>query len=169
MEATFAGGCFWCMLPPFSKLEGVKNVVAGYSGGKIKNPSYKEVSTGATGHLEAIQITYDATIVSFEKLLETFWLQINPTDDEGQFTDKGPQYKTAIFYHNQEQKLIAEKSIKQISKDFTKLIVTKLVKFESFYPAEEYHQNYHKKNPLSYALYKKASGRASFLKRTWCS
>lgn len=167
--ATFAGGCFWCMIPPFQKLEGVEQVLAGYTGGRRKNPSYEQVSTGATGHYEAVQVAYDPKRISYEKLLEVFWQQIDPTDEEGQFYDRGPQYKTAIFYHNLEQKQLAEASRgkMQSSGKFHKPLATQILEASAFYPAEEYHQDYHKKNPEHYRRYKEGSGRQAFLEKTW--
>src|SRR3989344_2971426 len=165
--ATFAGGCFWCMVPPFQKLNGVIEVIAGYSGGNKKNPSYEEVSSGNTGHLEAVQITYDSTKINYVKLLDTFWQSIDPTDNHGQFADKGSQYKTAILYHNTEQKRLAMKSKSDLAKKFDKPIATQVIPFKEFYPAEEYHQDYYKKNPIRYNLYKVASGRESYLKKVW--
>ncbi len=166
--ATFAGGCFWCMIQPFN-IYGVYGVIAGYTGGKVKNPSYKEVSTGKTGHYEAVQIKYNPKKIKYEKLLEIFWRQIDPTDDNGQFADKGLQYKTAIFYHNKNQKKIAESSKKELetSKRFNKLIVTEIKPAIKFYPAEEYHQDYYKKNTLNYNIYKSASGRDDFKDKFW--
>ncbi len=167
--ATFAGGCFWCMEPPFEKLEGVESVVSGYTGGSTENPTYKEVSTGKTGHAEAVQIKYDPDIISYEKLLEVFWMNIDPVDRGGQFYDRGSQYRTAIFYHNRNQKKEAEISKKNIenSGKFLKAIATEIVKFSKFYPAEERHQDYYKKNAFSYLNYKNASGRENYFKKIW--
>jgi len=169
MKATFAGGCFWCMQPPFQQTEGVVEAVAGYAGGKKVNPSYEEVSGGSTGHLESVQVTYDPGKVSYEKLLDVFWMQIDPTDTEGQFADKGSQYRTAIFYHDEEQKRIAEDSKKRLNESgkFKKPVITEIRPFTTFYPAEEYHQNYAQKKPREYQHYKKYSGRESFLEKTW--
>lgn len=168
-KATFAGGCFWCMEPAFHMIEGVIDVIAGYSGGEKENPSYKEVSSGTTGHYEAVQVTYDPKKVSYEKLLDTYWQGIDPTDGRGQFADKGSQYRTAIFYHDKEQKKAAERSKKQLqdSGRFSRPIVTEIKKFTGFYKAEEYHQDYYKKSPIRYNLYKIASGRKGYLKRVW--
>lgn len=168
-RATFAGGCFWCMVPPFQKLKGVIDVVPGYTGGHKKNPSYEEVTSGKTGHVEAVQIIYDSLKITYEKLVEVLWRQIDPTDFEGQFGDRGTQYKTAIFYHNDLQKKEAEKSKKSLdsSGKFEKPIVTEIRKATKFYVAEEYHQNYAKKNPMKYKFYKLASGRDQYLKRKW--
>ena len=159
--ATFAGGCFWCMEPPFEALDGVKEVVAGYTGGYTKNPSYEEVTAGGTGHYEAIQISYNPLIISYEKLLEVYWQQINPTDDGGQFVDRGQQYGSAIFYHNQLQKNLAEKSRQELEKSgiYYRPIATKILPSTTFYPAEDYHQDYYIKNAESYELYKFFSGR----------
>lgn len=168
-KATFAGGCFWCMEAPFEKLEGVKEVISGYSGGNEANPTYEEVSHGKTGHLEAIQVIYNPSLVSYEELLEVFWRQIDPTDDGGQFVDRGKQYQTAIFYHDAEQKAKAEKSKKALgaSGKFNKPIVTPILPYKAFYKAEDYHQDYYKKNPLQYKFYRHGSGRDRFLDSTW--
>ena len=171
MLATFAGGCFWCMQPPFQQIDGVTGVVAGYSGGTKPNPSYEEVSSGTTGHLEAVQVTYDPEQISFERLLDVFWTQIDPTDAEGQFADKGSQYKTAIFYNDEEQKHVAEISRKHLddSGKFKKPVATEILPYRNFYPAEEYHQNYAKKKPREYEVYKTYSGRKAFIDRVWGS
>lgn len=168
-KATFAGGCFWCMEPPFEKLDGVVEVISGYSGGHKANPTYEEVSSGITGHYEAIQITYDPEKVSYGQLLDTFWRNIDPTDAGGSFVDRGQQYGSAIFYHDEEQKRIAEESKKRLeeSKAFDKPIVTKILKFVKFYSAEDYHQDYYKKNPIRYKFYRAGSGRDNFLKKVW--
>lgn len=167
--ATFAGGCFWCMVPPFENLEGVLDIKSGYIGGNTQNPTYREVSTGKTGHYEAIQITYDPEKVTYVELLNIFWRQIDPTDAYGQFADEGSQYQTAIFYHDEEQKILAEESKEQLQREgvFEDLIVTKIIPATDFYPAEEYHQQYHIKNPEHYQMYKIGSGRAGFLKKIW--
>ncbi len=167
--ATFAGGCFWCMEPPYEKLEGVIKVTPGYTGGHTKNPTYKEVSSGKTGHLEAVQIIFDPTKITYEQLLDVFWKQIDPTDGSGQFSDRGSQYKTAIFYHNDEQKMVAEKSKRELEQSgrFNKPIVTEIREASTFYDAEEYHQDFYKKNPVRYNSYKKASGRVLFFNRIW--
>ncbi|HWR59181.1 MAG TPA: peptide-methionine (S)-S-oxide reductase MsrA [Thermodesulfovibrionales bacterium] len=168
-KATFAGGCFWCMEPPFEKLDGVKQVISGYTGGFKDNPTYKEVSAGKTGHVEAIQLTYDSAKVTYAQLLDVFWRQIDPTDPDGQFVDRGSQYRSAIFYHTQEQKAFAEKSKEALRKSgrFKKPIVTEILSAGKFYPAEEYHQDYHKKNPIRYKFYRFNSGREQFLKKVW--
>lgn len=167
--ATFAGGCFWCMESPFDKLEGVISTTVGYTGGTMKNPTYDQVCSGATGHAEAIEITYDPARISYEKLLDAFWKNIDPTQENGQFADRGTQYRTAIFYHSEEQKRLAEGSRDQLQKSgkFSKKIVTEIVPAQEFYPAEEYHQEYYKKNPGHYQLYRSGSGREQFLKKTW--
>jgi peptide methionine sulfoxide reductase msrA/msrB len=168
-KATFAGGCFWCMEPPFEKLGGVTEVVAGYTGGYKGNPTYEEVSSGTTGHVEAIQITYDPSKISYSELLQVFWRQIDPTDPDGQFVDRGKQYRTVIFYHNDEQRRLAEGSKEEIERSgrFEKPIVTEIVKVGEFYRAEEYHQDFYKKNPIRYKYYRYRSGRDQFLKRVW--
>ncbi len=167
--ATFAGGCFWCMVKPFATQEGIIQVVSGYTGGHTENPTYKEVCSDTTGHYEAVQITYDPAIYSYEKLVSLFWQQIDPTDEGGQFHDRGLSYAAAIFYHTKEQKQIAEQSKQQLieSKRFSKAIVTKILPVKEFYPAEDNHQDYYKKNPAHYERYRTASGRVSFLKENW--
>jgi peptide methionine sulfoxide reductase msrA/msrB len=168
-KATFAGGCFWCMTPPFEKLEGVKEVVSGYTGGHTVNPTYEDVTSETTGHLESVEITYDPSKVSYKKLLDVFWRQINPTDDGGQFVDRGPSYKSAIFYHNEEQKRLAEESKKDLARSgrFDKPIVTEIQPAGPFYRAEEYHQDYWKKNPIRYKFYRYNSGRDQYLAKVW--
>lgn len=167
--ATFAGGCFWCMEPPFEKLEGVREVISGYTGGHKKDPTYKEVSEGGTGHVEAIQIVYDPSKVTYEKLLDVFWMQIDPTDGGGQFVDRGAQYRSAIFYHNKEQKRVAEESKAALEKSgrFSRPVVTGIIPFSEFYRAEEYHQDYYKKSSLKYKFYRYNSGRDQYLDKTW--
>jgi methionine-S-sulfoxide reductase len=168
-KATFAGGCFWCMQPPFRAVEGVVDVIAGYAGGAKENPTYEEVSSGTTGHLESVQVTYDADRVSYEILLDTFWRQIDPVDPGGQFADKGLQYRTAIFYHDDDQKRLAEISKKNLdaSGKFAKPVATEIRPYTNFYPAEEYHQDYARKNPERYHQYKVLSGREPFIEKTW--
>jgi len=168
-KATFAGGCFWCMVAPFQEKEGVLQVVSGYTGGHKKNPTYEEVCSGQTGHYEAVQITYDPSRISYPELLEIFWRQIDPTDPGGQFFDRGQSYQTAIFYHNEEQKRQAEESRDRLQSSglFQKPIVTKILPASEFYPAEDYHQDYYRKNPVHYAQYKRGSGREFFLEATW--
>lgn len=168
-KATFAGGCFWCIESAFDETEGVKEAISGYTGGKTKNPTYAEVCSDKTGHYEAVQVTFDSNKISYKDLVEIFWQQIDPTDPTGQFADKGSQYKTAIFYHNEEQKKIAEESKKKLeaSDKFDKPIVTEIKEAKEFYPAEDYHQDYYKTCPLRYKAYKIGSGRESYLKRVW--
>ena len=166
-KATFAGGCFWCIEETFASLKGVTEVIPGYAGGSEVNPSYEQVCSGTTSHREAVQVTFNRNIITYEELLRIFWLQIDPTDSSGQFADKGLQYKTAIFYHSQKQKVLAEKSKREISKKFLKPIVTEILPFTTFYPAEEYHKKYYKKNPVRYKMYKMFSGRERYLKNIW--
>jgi len=167
--ATFAGGCFWCMEPPFEKLDGVSAVISGYTGGKEENPTYEQVSSGATGHTEAVQVSYNPKKVSYEKLLEVFWRNIDPTDAGGQFVDRGAQYRSGIFFHNEEQKTAAEKSKRDLtaSRRFSKPLVTPVEAFTKFYPAEEYHQDYYKKSSVKYKYYRFRSGRDQFLDKHW--
>jgi len=167
--ATFAGGCFWCMEPPFENLDGAYEVIAGYTGGDTKNPTYAEVSSGKTGHYEAIQIRYDPERITYEELLEVYWRQIDPTDAGGQFVDRGTQYRTAIFYHNQRQKELAEESKRRLEESgrYDKPIVTEILPYQEFYPAEDYHQDYYQKSPTTYEYYKQNSGREDYLKEKW--
>lgn len=168
--ATFAGGCFWCMEPPFREMAGVKDVVSGYTGGAKANPSYDEVSSGKSGHFEAIQVSYDPKVTSYDQLLDTFWRNIDPTDEDGQFADRGSQYHTAIFYGNEAEKKAAEASLKKLSEGEVykgRKILTQILPAKPFYKAEDYHQNYAKKNPLRYNAYKQGSGRAGYLEKTW--
>ncbi|MBI5076577.1 MAG: peptide-methionine (R)-S-oxide reductase MsrB [Nitrospirae bacterium] len=168
-KATFAGGCFWCMEPPYEKLEGVKEVLSGYTGGRKVNPTYEEVSSGSTGHLESIEITYDPSVVSYDTLLDVFWRNIDPTDAGGQFVDRGGQYRSAIFYHTEDQKKAAEASKQRLAGTgvFSKPIVTEILPAAIFYKAEEYHQDYYKKNQIRYKFYRFNSGRDQFLEKTW--
>lgn len=168
-KATFAGGCFWCMVTPFDELPGISEVISGYTGGHKENPTYEEVCSHTTGHYEAVQITFDPDIFPYEKLVQLFWQQIDPTDDGGQFHDRGDSYRTAIFYHNEKQKEIALASKEALEKSgkFTKPIVTKILPATIFYPAEEYHQYFYKKNPFHYQMYRKGSGRDEFIKKHW--
>ncbi|KAA5547590.1 peptide-methionine (S)-S-oxide reductase MsrA [Adhaeribacter rhizoryzae] len=167
--ATFAGGCFWCMVKPFDKWPGVIKVISGYTGGHVENPTYEQVCSDTTGHYEAVQITFDPNIISYDEILSVFWQQIDPTDASGQFADRGSSYQTAIFYHNPEQKELAEKSKIALAQSgaFNRPIVTPILSAKPFYPAEEYHQDYYKKNPLHYQRYSVGSGRAGFLERHW--
>lgn len=168
-KATFAGGCFWCMQPPYSELKGVVSTTVGYTGGTKPHPTYEEVSTGTTGHAESVEITYDPSQISYSELLDIFWKSIDPTTRNQQFADIGTQYRTAIFYHDGEQKrlAIASKEKFERSGKFGKPIVTEIVPTSTFYPAEAYHQDYYKKCPLPYQLYKAGSGREGYLKKTW--
>lgn len=168
-KATFAGGCFWCMESPFEKVDGVHEVISGYTGGHKVNPTYEEVSAGKTGHLEAVRIIYDPNKVSYSKLLELFWRQIDPADAGGQFVDRGAQYRSVIFYHNEAQRRLAEESKAALAKSgvFPAPIATEIISVSVFYPAEEYHQDYYKKNPLRYKYYRYGSGRDQFLEKTW--
>lgn len=167
-KATFAGGCFWCMEPPFEKLDGVVSVTSGYTGGHKKNPTYDEVSAGGTGHAEAVEILYDPAKISYAQLLEVFWHNIDPTVKDRQFCDVGRQYRSAIFYHDEEQKRLAEQSKQKLlaSGRFT-AIYTEIVPASAFYPAEEYHQDFYKKNPVRYKLYRTGCGRDRRLQELW--
>lgn len=167
--ATFAGGCFWCMEPPFEKLEGVKDVVSGYTGGRTVNPTYKEVTSGNTGHLEAIQVIYDPEKISYEELLDVFWRQIDPTDSGGSFVDRGAQYRSAIFYHDGEQQAAARASKEALAASgrFTSPIATGIQPFTAFYPAEDYHQDFYRTNPSHYKRYRAGSGRDRYVETTW--
>ncbi|HWO76885.1 MAG TPA: peptide-methionine (S)-S-oxide reductase MsrA [Bacillus sp. (in: firmicutes)] len=167
--ATFAGGCFWCMVSPFDEQPGIKEVISGYTGGHKENPTYEEVCSDTTGHYEAVQITYDPNVFPYQKLLELYWQQIDPTDPGGQFNDRGLSYRTAIFYHDEEQKQLAEESKQKLAESgrFKKPIVTEILPTGPFYKAEEYHQHYYKKNPFHYNLYKEGSGRARFIRENW--
>lgn len=168
-KATFAGGCFWCMEPPFEKLDGVKSVISGYTGGPEVNPTYREVAGGKTGHTEAVQITYDSSKISFDKLLNVFWRSMDPTDPHGQFADRGSQYRPGIFFHSegQEAQAVASKIRLEKSGVFSKPIRVEITSLETFYPAEEYHQDYYLKNESHYKRYRRGSGREGFLKKTW--
>lgn len=168
-KATFAGGCFWCMEPPYNDLPGIISVMPGYTGGDTLNPTYEEVSGGETGHAEAVQIVFDPTKINYEKLLEVFWRNIDPTTLDQQFADRGTQYRTAIFYHDAEQKRLAEASKKEMDKSgiFKKPVVTEITPAAIFYPAEDYHQQYYKKNPMRYKFYSAGSGRKAYLEKTW--
>ncbi len=167
--ATFAGGCFWCMEPPYDKLDGVYSTISGYMGGAKKNPTYEEVSAGRTGHTEVVQVTYDPKRVTFEKLLETFWVNIDPTVKDRQFCDAGSQYRSEIFWHTDAQRDAATKSKENLEKNkpFKAAIVTPVTKASDFWPAEEYHQDYYKKNPIRYNYYRSGCGRDARLKELW--
>ncbi len=168
-KATFAGGCFWCMVKPFDSYDGIHAVVSGYTGGDLENPTYEQVCTNATGHKEAVQITFDPSVFPYERLVELFWMQIDPTDPGGQFYDRGSSYESAIFYHSDTQKEIAEASKIELqsSGKFSKPIVTPILEAKPFYPAEQYHQDYYKKNPTHYNRYQVGSGRAGFKQKMW--
>ena len=167
--ATFAGGCFWCMEPPYDKLPGVTATISGYTGGRKANPTYQEVSSGSTGHTEAVQVVYDPKKVSYDKLLEVFWVNIDPTVKDRQFCDGGTQYRTGIFYHDEAQRKAAEASLAalQKAKPFKESIVTPIEMASAFYPAEDYHQDYYTKNPVRYQLYRNGCGRDARLKQLW--
>jgi peptide methionine sulfoxide reductase msrA/msrB len=167
--AVFAGGCFWCMESPFEKIEGVSAVISGYTGGTKENPTYQEVSAGTSGHLEAVQVRFDPTKVSYARLLDVFWRQVDPTDAGGQFVDRGSQYRSAIFYANDEQKRLAEESKAKLagSRRFTKPLATEILPAGKFWPAEDYHQDYYEKNPIRYKYYRWGSGRDEFLDKAW--
>ncbi|WP_275975305.1 peptide-methionine (R)-S-oxide reductase MsrB [Alkalimarinus coralli] len=167
--ATFAGGCFWCVESDFEKVPGVSEVVSGYVGGHVQNPTYKQVSYGNTGHVEAVEVHYDPSQVSYKQLLHAFWQQVDPTDTGGQFVDRGFQYRPFIFYHNEQQKIAAEQSRNALAKSgrFEKPLATEIKQVSHFWPAEEYHQDYFKKNPIRYKFYRYNSGRDQFLEATW--
>ncbi|MGL9804059.1 peptide-methionine (S)-S-oxide reductase [Enterococcus sp. DIV0448] len=168
-KAVFAGGCFWCMVKPFETQPGIIAVTSGYTGGHVPNPTYEQVTTGTTGHTEAVEIEYDPSLVSYEQLVEIYWQQTDPTDAFGQFADRGDSYRPVIYYSNEEEREIAEASKKQLQESgrFDRPIVTKIEPRSEFYPAEEYHQDYYKKNKIRYNLYREGSGRGSFLRKHW--
>lgn len=168
-KATFAGGCFWCMEAPFDKLDGVVSVTSGYTGGNVKNPTYEQVSSGGTGHAEAVQIIFDPVKIGYSKLLDVFWHNIDPTTRDRQFCDSGHQYRSAIFYHSIEQQRSAllSKAVLEKNKPFREQVVTEIAAATEFYPAEEYHQHYYKKNPLRYKYYRYGCGRDKRLKELW--
>jgi peptide methionine sulfoxide reductase msrA/msrB len=168
-KATFAGGCFWCTEADFEKVPGVIRVISGYAGGTKENPTYQEVSSGTTGHVEAVQVYYDPAKVTYGQLLDYFWRHVDPTDPGGQFVDRGAQYRSVIFYHNEEQKRLGERSKEALQKSgkFKKPIATEIVPFTNFFAAEDYHQDYYKKNPLRYKFYRFGSGRDQFLEEEW--
>ena len=168
-KATFAGGCFWCMEAPFDKLPGVVSVTSGYTGGTVKNPTYQQVSAGGTGHAEAVQVVYDPTRIGYDKLLDAYWHNTDPTVGDRQFCDVGSQYRPAIFYHGEEQRRLAVKSKETLgkTKPFKEPIVTEITAAGEFYPAEEYHQHYYKKNPIRYRYYRNGCGRDQRLKALW--
>lgn len=165
--ATFAGGCFWCMVHPFDELPGVVSVTSGYTGGHKVNPTYEEVSAGGTGHVEAVQIVYDPAKINYEKLLNVFWLNVDPLDGGGQFCDRGSTYRSEIFYHGENQKRLAEQSKSSIEKQLKHPVVTEIRPASTFYAAEDYHQDYYKKNPLRYKYYRYSCGRDQRLDALW--
>ena len=166
-KAYFAGGCFWCMEESFDQINGVISTISGYSGGHLKNPTYQDVIYKDTGHVEAIEITYDSKIINFQKLLDVYWKNIDPFDSAGQFCDKGKSYRSVIFFQTQPEKEFIDKSFKRLEKIFNNRIVTLVWKFEKFYPAEDYHQDYYEKNFIRYLMYKKACKREETLKKIW--
>ena len=168
-SAVFAGGCFWCTESDFEKVDGVVEVISGYTGGRIENPSYEQVAGGGTGHIEAIKLIYDPSIISYEELLDVFWQHVDPTDPGGQFVDRGDQYRSAIFYASEKERLLAEASRDNLEQSgpFDKPVATLIEPLGTFYPAEDYHQDYYKKNPIRYKWYRSGSGRDAFLKSTW--
>lgn len=168
-KATFAGGCFWCMEPPFKTLNGVISVTSGYTGGHKVNPTYQEVSVGGTGHAEAVQIVFNSSLISYQQLLDIYWHNIDPTTVNRQFCDSGDQYRSAIFYHNDDQARLAKASRARLEKEktFREPVVTEITAATAFYPAEEYHQEYYKKNPIRYKYYRTGCGRDKRLKELW--
>nr|WP_216667508.1 peptide-methionine (S)-S-oxide reductase MsrA [Saccharibacillus deserti] len=168
-KATFAGGCFWCMVTPFEEQPGIHGIVSGYMGGTVENPTYEQVKTGTTGHYEVVQITFEPDVFPYARLLELYWPQTDPTDGEGQFQDRGPQYKPAIFFHNEEQQqeALASRQALADSGRFDKPIVTDILPAQDFYEAEDYHQDYHKKNPKHYKEDREQSGRDAFIDSNW--
>ncbi|MBM0065024.1 peptide-methionine (S)-S-oxide reductase MsrA [Alkalicoccobacillus gibsonii] len=168
-KATFAGGCFWCMVQPFDEQPGIHSIISGYTGGSVQDPTYKQVKTGETGHYEAVQIVFEPDVFPYQKLLDLFWVQIDPTDAGGQFQDRGDQYRTAIFYHTEEQKQLAEQSKQHLedSKRFAKPIVTDILPADTFFPAEEEHQDFYKKERKAYKEDRKQSGRDEFIEENW--
>ncbi|WP_227395401.1 peptide-methionine (S)-S-oxide reductase MsrA [Jeotgalibacillus aurantiacus] len=168
-KATFAGGCFWCMVKPFDQYDGIEKVISGYTGGHVKNPTYKDVKTGESGHQEAVEITFDPEVFPYDQLLEIYWQQVDPTDDEGQFQDRGPSYRASIFYHNEDQRVKAEASKQALANSgrYKKPVITPIVPAAEFYPAEDYHQDFYKKNPEEYKEDREKSGRDEFIQEHW--
>ena len=168
-KAIFAGGCFWCMVKPFDQWDGVHRVKSGYTGGHVDNPTYEDVKTGTTGHYEAVEITYDPNVISYQEIIQVFWQQIDPTDDGGQFHDRGDAYRTAIFYQDNKQKQTAQKSKNLLEKSgkFSNPIVTKILPAKKFYDAEDYHQDFYKKSKKTYEQDRAKSGRDEFIKKVW--
>ncbi|EOB7684821.1 TPA: peptide-methionine (S)-S-oxide reductase MsrA [Staphylococcus aureus] len=167
--ATLAGGCFWCMVKPFTSYPGIKSVVSGYSGGHVDNPTYEQVCTNQTGHVEAVQITFDPEVTSFENILDIYFKTFDPTDDQGQFFDRGESYQPVIFYHDEHQKKAAEFKKQQLNEQgiFKKPVITPIKPYKNFYPAEDYHQDYYKKNSVHYYQYQRGSGRKAFIESHW--
>lgn len=165
--AVFAGGCFWCMEPPYDRLEGVVATTSGYSGGEVANPTYEQVSSGRTGHAEVVQVKYDASKVSYPQLLQVFWRNVDPFDAGGQFCDRGNQYRSAIFYANERERRLALESKQALEKEFGRKIATEIVPAATFYPAEDYHQNYYQRNPIRYKFYRYRCGRDDRLEEVW--
>ncbi|MDZ5711876.1 peptide-methionine (S)-S-oxide reductase MsrA [Jeotgalibacillus haloalkalitolerans] len=168
-KATFAGGCFWCMVKPFDQYDGIEQVVSGYTGGHVKNPSYEDVKSGESGHREAVEITFNPDVFPYDQLLEIYWQQVDPTDNEGQFQDRGPSYRATIFYHNNEQKEKAEQSKQKLAASgrFKKPVITPIEPADAFYPAEDYHQDFYKKDPEAYQKDRAQSGRDEFIEAHW--
>ena len=166
-EATFAGGCFWCMEPPYDNQPGVTSTISGYIGGELENPTYEEISQGGTGHAEVVQIEYDSEQISYEQLLEIFWRNVDPFAVDRQFCDVGDQYRSAIFYHDEAQRELAEASKAEMEARFDREIATQIVPATKFWPAEEYHQNYYQKNPVRYKFYRYSCGRDGRLEEVW--
>ena len=166
-SVVLAGGCFWCMEPPYDKTDGVLSTISGYSGGKQAKPTYEQVSAGSTGHVEVVKVEYDPTKVSYEKLLDIFWKNIDPVDADGQFCDKGSQYRSAIFYGNEKEKELAEASKQQVAAKLGQTVATDILPAAEFYPAEDYHQDYYIKNPLKYKFYRYGCGRDARLEAVW--
>jgi len=166
-KATFAGGCFWCMEPPFDKLDGVVSTTSGYIGGRTENPTYEEVSAGKTGHTEAVEIVYDPRKISYAELLDVFWVNIDPLTANAQFCDTGSQYRSGVFTHDETQRQLADRSKEAVAKRLSKPIVTEITPAAKFWPAEEYHQDYYKKNPIRYKVYRTACGRDRRLEAVW--
>jgi peptide methionine sulfoxide reductase msrA/msrB len=170
-SAVFAGGCFWCTEADFSKIAGVLEVISGYTGGRVSHPTYEQVSAGGTGHYEAVQVVYDPSRIDYPRLLDVFWRHVDPTDAGGQFVDRGPQYRSAIFYADETQKRLAEQSRERLaaSGPFNRPIVTEILPLAEFYPAEDYHQDYFETNPFRYRFYRSGSGRDRFLEQAWAA
>lgn len=168
-KAIFAGGCFWCMVQPFDEQPGIHSVISGYTGGHVENPTYRQVTSGKTGHTEAVEITYDPEVITYKQLVDIYWRQTDPTDAGGQFADRGDSYRAVIFYNDENQKKVAEEARKELddSGKFKQPIVTKIEEAKPFYPAEEYHQDFHKKESAYYKRYSIGSGRAGFIEKNW--